>query len=308
MVNWSVTFDRADLRHAADVVAAEIEQHQMFGALLLVRQQIGGQRLVLGDRLAAPARAGDGADRHFAGAHAHQDFRARADDLEAAEIEIAEEGRRVHTSQRAIEREGRQGEGRGEALRQHDLENVARANVFLGLLDHVEKARLGRVGHRRLRQQMRIGAGIVHQRAFQPLHHRVDALERAVVGGARGQARSGAHGRHDRHFVAHAVEHGHHGRADHDRVGRADRIGLGRREPLHLAHHVVAEIAEHARRHRRHAFGLRHGGFGDQRAQRDQRFFRARLESVASVSARRLMSALPALARHATSGSRPIIE
>ena len=54
--------DRADLGDAADVVAAEIEQHQMLGALLGVGEQLGGERGVLGRRLAAPARAGDRAD------------------------------------------------------------------------------------------------------------------------------------------------------------------------------------------------------------------------------------------------------
>ena len=34
-------------RDAADVVTAEIEQHQMLGALLLVGQQLGFERLVL---------------------------------------------------------------------------------------------------------------------------------------------------------------------------------------------------------------------------------------------------------------------
>ena len=39
--------DGADLRDAADVVAAEIEQHQVLGALLGVGQQLLGERAVL---------------------------------------------------------------------------------------------------------------------------------------------------------------------------------------------------------------------------------------------------------------------
>ena len=97
------------------------------------------------------------------------------------------------------------------------------------------------------------------ERAFQSGDERLDALDSAVVRGARGNVRrAGRTGVTIDDLVAHRVEHGHHRRADHDRVGRADRIGLRRREPLHLAHHVVAEIAEHARRHRRQA-GLRGG-------------------------------------------------
>ena len=83
--------DRADLRDAADIVAAEIEQHQMLGALLRIGQQFGRQRFVLGR---ASCRA-DGCRRsgrmtHLAVAHAHQDFGTGADDLEAAEVEEAE--------------------------------------------------------------------------------------------------------------------------------------------------------------------------------------------------------------------------
>ena len=39
-------FDGADFRDAADIVAAEIEQHQMLGALFGIGQQFGFQRLV----------------------------------------------------------------------------------------------------------------------------------------------------------------------------------------------------------------------------------------------------------------------
>ena len=77
----------ADLGDAADVVAAEIEQHQVLGALLRVGEQFVFQRLVLVRGFAARARAGDRADRDGAAAHAHQDFRARARDREAAEVE-----------------------------------------------------------------------------------------------------------------------------------------------------------------------------------------------------------------------------
>ena len=55
--------DRGCPRDAADVVAAEIEQHQMLGALFLVRQQLGFKRpVLLGCRAAWPG-AGDRAHR-----------------------------------------------------------------------------------------------------------------------------------------------------------------------------------------------------------------------------------------------------
>ena len=54
--------DGADLRDAADIVAAEIEQHQMLGALLRIGEQFCFQRLVLMRRFAARPRAGERAD------------------------------------------------------------------------------------------------------------------------------------------------------------------------------------------------------------------------------------------------------
>ena len=51
--------DRTDFGDAADVVAAEVEQHQMLGALLGIGQQFGGERPVLGRR--RPPRPGAGA-------------------------------------------------------------------------------------------------------------------------------------------------------------------------------------------------------------------------------------------------------
>ena len=88
MKNWSVTLTRADLGDAADVVAAEVEQHQVLGAFLGIGEQLLLQRLVLVRGRAARAGAGDRPDGDGAVAHAHQDLGARADDREAAEVEV----------------------------------------------------------------------------------------------------------------------------------------------------------------------------------------------------------------------------
>src|SRR4029077_3460827 len=45
---------------AAEVIAAEVHQHDVFGKLLGIGGEVGGQTLVLGFVSAAPARAGDG--------------------------------------------------------------------------------------------------------------------------------------------------------------------------------------------------------------------------------------------------------
>ena len=62
-----------------------------------------------------------------------QDFRARAGNRVAAEVEEVEIRRRIGPPQRAIERKRRQRERRLEALCQHDLKGVAGGDVVLGL-------------------------------------------------------------------------------------------------------------------------------------------------------------------------------
>ena len=85
-----MTLTRADLGDAADVVPAEVEEHQVLGALLGVGEQLGLERVVLLRRAAARPGAGDRADGDLAVLDPHQDLRARAGDGEAAEVEVVE--------------------------------------------------------------------------------------------------------------------------------------------------------------------------------------------------------------------------
>ena len=55
--------DRANVGNAADIVAAEIEQHQVLGAFFRIGQQFVFQRLVLMRRCATRTGAGNRADR-----------------------------------------------------------------------------------------------------------------------------------------------------------------------------------------------------------------------------------------------------
>src|SRR5579872_3577827 len=275
-------FDRTDLGDAADVVAAKIEQHEMLGALLGIDEEFSGELLVLLHALAPPARAGDRPDRDLAVAYPNQDFRAGDHDLEAAEIEIAKIGRRIDATQSAIEREGRQVELAGVALRQHHLEYVAGDDVFLRLLDHGVEFRLGRIGLRFARHQRGIGGRRgMGQWTFEYGDDRVQSRLRALVGGARGDARRRTDRRHDGNLVAYGVEDDHDGRTDEERIGHADRVGFGGGQSLHLAHHVIAEIAENAGGHRRQARRYVDTRFGEKGAQSLQGFGVARREGVA---------------------------
>ena len=79
--------DGADLRDAADVVAPQIHQHHMLGALLRIGQQFGRQRGIFLRGLAARARAGDRPHRHGVAFQAHQDLGRGADHMEIAEVD-----------------------------------------------------------------------------------------------------------------------------------------------------------------------------------------------------------------------------
>ena len=111
---------------AREVVAAEVDEHHVLGAVLLRREQPLGVALAraavvpaIGFRLAR--RALDLDER----------LRRRADQGEVAELEQEEVRRRVDAAERPVELErARRGRPLG-ALREDDLEGVAGADVLL---------------------------------------------------------------------------------------------------------------------------------------------------------------------------------
>ena len=62
----ALDLDDAVLADAAEVVAAEVDEHHVLGALLLVGEQLVADRAVLLERRAARAGAGDRARRGVA--------------------------------------------------------------------------------------------------------------------------------------------------------------------------------------------------------------------------------------------------
>ena len=113
---------RSVLADAADVVAAEIDEHHVLGALLLVALQLLGQPQVLFGVPAARPRAGDRMRLDARAFDAHQHLRRRADDRHAAHADEIHVGRRVHVAQRAVhgERIGRRPRPRTAATARPD--------------------------------------------------------------------------------------------------------------------------------------------------------------------------------------------
>ena len=139
MVHCRVRLEGVESRHAhgsgpahlAQIVAEEIHDHHVFGAILFACKQLGRQRGIARRRRAAGTRALDRPrlDRPRRGVDAQKTLRRNAGDGRAREFEIAAEGSRITRAQPPVEREPRPCEGRVKPLRQVDLIHVTRTDV-----------------------------------------------------------------------------------------------------------------------------------------------------------------------------------
>jgi len=98
----------------------------MFGSFLGIGEQAGAVLGILGGRFAARPGAGDRPDRHLAVARPTRISIDEADQREAWKVEEIEEGRGIDPPQRPGRGRSRQGERRGEALRQDDWKTSRR--------------------------------------------------------------------------------------------------------------------------------------------------------------------------------------
>ena len=199
---YSSTLDRAVLADPAEVVAPEVDEHHVLGALLRVGEQRLGLAAILLLGGAARVGAGDRPRLDPAPADLDQRLGRGAGDLEVAELEEVHVGRRVDRAQAAVDRERLDRRRRDEALRRHDLEGVAGVDVLddprdVGLEVLAGQVRAprdgGLLGADRGCSGIRSegGSGSVDLRAGPRRRHRaaqrvaslVDHAERAVVGG-----------------------------------------------------------------------------------------------------------------------------
>ena len=141
--------DAADRGDPADVVPAEVEQHDVLGDLLRVGEQRSLELAILHLLRAARRRPGDRPDRHLAVLDPRHHLGRRADQRLLAELQVEHVRRWVDRAERAIDVEGRGPERRLEALREHDLDDVAGSDVLLGALDHGAELRAREIGARR---------------------------------------------------------------------------------------------------------------------------------------------------------------
>ena len=127
--------DRSGNRDAPELVAPEVDEHEVFGALLLVGEQVVGQGAVLAFRCAPRARPGDGPEARGAAFELDHRLGGGADEGASLETEVVEVRRGVHEALHAVERDGVARRLRHEALRRHALDEVAFDDALLDLAD-----------------------------------------------------------------------------------------------------------------------------------------------------------------------------
>ena len=159
---------RARHADAREVVAAEVDEHRVLRSVLLRREQ--RLRVALSGR----DRPRDRVQLGAASFALDDGLRRAADEREIPELEQEEIRRRVDAPQRAVELDGRGRRRAGRALRDHDLEDVALADVLLRTLDAAEvlvarRLALERTARRRAAGQGRRRAGEPGRLAAQEL-------------------------------------------------------------------------------------------------------------------------------------------
>ena len=130
---------------ATDVVATEVDEHDVLGDLLFVVQKFVFEFEVLGLVDAARARARDRPVAHQSVVHAHQHLGRGADDLDLAGVQQVHVGRRIEGAQHAVERQRVDGARPLELLTRHDLEDVTGEDVLARTLDDGAVVRAGEV-------------------------------------------------------------------------------------------------------------------------------------------------------------------
>ena len=146
MVANSGTSTRARLADPAEIVAAEVDEHDVLGPFLRVGEQLAGEARVLLRRGAAPAGAGDRVQQGAPSGDLEVRLGRRTDDVESVKAEQIHVRAGVGGPQHPVDVQ-RVGVGRSlEALGDNDLEALAGPDVLLGRLDGLGVKTLGGTG------------------------------------------------------------------------------------------------------------------------------------------------------------------
>ena len=271
--------DRADRRDPPDVVPPEVDEHHVLGVLLRVGAQLRLERLVLGGVRAAPARPGDGAERHLAALQLDERLRARS-----------RRGRGRRPAGRTGRARGSRAAARGRcrtAGPRPPRRTAARARSAGSRRPSRTPSRARpRRGSRASRRAARATAGraarrgaAVDERPREIPQPRADPAQRALVERAGVVASLAADLADDVERVAEVVERHHLVEVHEEDVGEPElvrlRDGDARLEELHRVVGDVADEAAREGRAARHADGAVRGERGADLPRSDRRGRRA---------------------------------
>jgi hypothetical protein len=144
--------------HPAEIVARQIDQHDVLGVLLGIREQIALELEIAVGIGAARPRPCDGAKLRVAAVRLHQRLGRGTDHRDVAELAEEHVRRRIEQAQRPIDLEGRERMSSLEARGEHQLVHIAGGDVRLralherGMVAFRERGRRGRKPARRERR------------------------------------------------------------------------------------------------------------------------------------------------------------
>ena len=169
----------------------------MLGTLLFAREHFAFEALVFGFIFAAAPRAGDGAIEHVAPLYLHQHLRGAAHDSDVVELKTEQIRRGIQGAQLAVDFEGLGLRFCREPLAEHDLENVARADVLFGFSNDVQILRPAEVRihlqRGRLGSFRRYPRALAGDRPFEKLARFLDFADRRVIFCAQATLALGEH-------------------------------------------------------------------------------------------------------------------
>src|SRR3984957_3989285 len=237
-----VDHDAAVLAHASQVVASQVDEHHVLGALLLVFQQLVGDAPILLRACAARARTGDRARGYVARGDGEQRLGAGTGDLEIAEVQEVHIGTWVDGAQAPVYGKSFDWHLGREALRRHDLEGVARIDVLDDPRHHRFKV-LAR--HVRLKARRRAPPGFraLRHGTGQACAHFSDRALRGLASQLRIRLRVQLGVSDNRDRVLEMIERDQRIGQHQRHVRQTERIRVRLAERLDGAHQVIAEEA-----------------------------------------------------------------
>ena len=247
---------RAVLAHAAQVIAPQIHEHDVFGALFGVGAEFGFEAQVFFFVAAARTRSGDGPVEDVAALHLDEHFRGAANDGNVSEAQKKHVRRGIQRAQGAIDLKRVRLRARGKTLAQDHLKDVAGADVLFRFAHRSEIFMVTEIrldAERACAPLLAQGARTVIEGFLQGLSSGRDFLDGGVIFRLKAARAIGVHVADYPDALQNVVEGDDAKIERHHGVVLADVVAQALGQPLDQPHHVVGEVADSSAHQRRQA-------------------------------------------------------